>query len=104
MSKDSEILDIARQLQGLQLQQATLISRLTSLTEPDEPDTPPPPKKAAATRELAVGDKVRIRNPRILQEARGKISRIGLRITVMTPKGNTIVRAPKNLVLEEQNG
>ena len=101
MSNDRAIQDIVNQLQGLQLQQAALISRLGRLTEADEPDTPPPPKKATATREFAVGDRVRIKNPRLLQETRGKISRIGIRITVTTPKGNTIVRAPKNLVLEE---
>ena len=102
MSNDREIQDIVNQLLGLQLQQATLISRLGHLTDAaDEPDTPPPPKKATAAREFAIGDWVRVRNPRLLQETRGKISRIGIRITVTTPKGNTIVRAPKNLILEE---
>jgi dsDNA-specific endonuclease/ATPase MutS2 len=98
MSNDGEIQDIVNQLKGLQLQQAALISRLGRLSDSERQDTPPTPPQAA--REFAIGDKVRIINPRILQENRGKITRIGLRITVLTPKGNSIVRAPKNLVLE----
>jgi hypothetical protein len=107
MSDDREIQDIVNQLQGLQLQQAALLSRLGRLSEGEEQETPPTPPQAApppppqATREFAVGDRVRIRNPRVLQETRGRITRIGLRIAVTTPRGNTTVRAPKNLILEE---
>jgi hypothetical protein len=99
MSDDREIQDIINQLQGLQLQQAALLSRLERLSEGEGQETPPPPPQA--TREFAIGDRVRIRNPRVLQETRGRITRIGSRITVTTPRGNTIVRASKNLVLEE---
>jgi hypothetical protein len=106
MSNDQEIQDIITQLQGLQLQQAALISRLGRLSDIGEQEKKKsPPKKqtsATATREFAIGDKVRIKNPRVLQETRGRITRIGARITVTTPKGNTIVRAPKNLTLENE--
>jgi hypothetical protein len=107
MSDDREIQDIINQLQGLQLQQAALLSRLERLSEGEGQETPPTrpqattPPPPQATRDFAVGDRVRVRNPRVLQETRGRITRIGLRITVTTPRGNTTVRASKNLILEE---
>jgi hypothetical protein len=45
MSANREIQDIINQLQGLQLQQAALLSRLGRLSEGEEQDTPPPPPK-----------------------------------------------------------
>jgi hypothetical protein len=108
MSDDREIQDIVNQLQGLQLRQAALLSPLERLSEGEEQQETPPRRPQAAplppsqaTGEFAIGDRVRVRNPRVLQETRGRITRIGLRITVTTPRGNTIVRVPKNLVLEE---
>jgi hypothetical protein len=108
MSNEREIQHITTQLQGLNLQQAALLSRLEFLSEAGEQDTAstpqkaaPPPQKATAAREFAIGDRVQIINPRRLQETRGVISRIGARITVTTPKGKTIVRASKNLIFEK---
>ena len=95
MSRDQDVKQIITQLQKLQLEQASLISRLESISESEareEQDT---------DREFVVGDRVRIRNPGLFQAARGKIVRIGTRITVQTSSGKKIVRAPKNLVLEE---
>jgi hypothetical protein len=102
---DREVQDITKQLQGLQIQQRnTLISRLARLSESRAPLNEPPRAVSPAlrsTREFSVGDKVRIRNPRALQETRGTITRrIGVRVTVTTAKGNMIVRAAKNLILD----
>jgi hypothetical protein len=67
MSRDEDVRDIITQLQGLQLQQAALISRLgrlstsgeSSMTSADaqssETSAPPPPN---ATRVFAIGDRV----------------------------------------------
>jgi hypothetical protein len=101
---DREVQDIITQLQGLQIQQNTLISRLARLSESRARKNQPPravPLVLGSTREFSVGDKVRIRNPQALQEKRGTITRVGARVTVTTAKGNTIVRAAKNLILEK---
>ena len=89
MSIDSEVQEIIAQLQGLQAQQTALISRLGRLCKPGDQGPAAPPQRPAAAREFAIGDRVRIWNPRALQETRGRIARIGARITVTTPKGNT---------------
>ena len=101
MSIDREVQDIIAQLQGLQVQQTALISRLGSLCEPGDQGTTAPPQRPVATREFAIGDRVRIRSPRVPQETGGRISRIGARIAVTTPRGNAIARVAKNLVLLE---
>jgi predicted transcriptional regulator len=110
MSEGQSVKDIIQQLQNLQLQQANfqaqqadlqvqqadLIAQLGSNLSTSE-DT----KAPSTTREFAIGDRVRIKNPRILQPQRGRIVKIGInRITVQTNLGTKIVRAPKNLVLE----
>ena len=47
---------------------------------------------------LQVGDKVRIVNPKEGQESEGTVSKISpFRVTIITPKGISILRAPKNL-------
>ena len=47
---------------------------------------------------LQVGDKVRIVNPKEGQESVGTVSKISpFRVTIITPKGISILRAPKNL-------
>ena len=91
MSKEQEVKDIIAQLQRLQLDQATLISRLERLSE-NVPNT-----FSDATREFAVGDRVQIKNPGVLQVAKGTIVRIGARITVLTDNNKKVVRASKNL-------
>jgi hypothetical protein len=53
-------------------------------------------------REFVIGDRVRIRNPGVLQPKRGRIAKIGTtRITVQSDSGKKIIRAAKNLILEE---
>jgi transcription elongation factor len=109
MSEGQSVKDIIQQLQNLQLQQANfqaqqadlqvqqadLIAQLGNLSGSEDTKAP------STTREFAIGDRVRIKNPRILQPQRGRIVKIGInRITVQTNLGTKIVRAPKNLVLE----
>jgi hypothetical protein len=96
MRKNDDVQDIVSQLRNLQLQQATLISRLERLSESGT---------AAHTdtaREFAIGDWVKINNPGLFKATKGKIVRIGAtRITVESTGGKKIVRSPKNLTLIE---
>ena len=98
---NEDVREIVTQLEDLHLRQAALISRLARLSESDDdttnltsPDT---------TRKFVVGDRVRIRNLRLLQVNKGKIVRIGEknRITILTSRGAKLIRAPKNLILEQ---
>jgi hypothetical protein len=94
MSIDEEVKDIVAQLQRLQIRQTALITRLEEISETQN-------KNDNATQEFAIGDRVRIKNPRVLQANKGKITRIGeSRITVTTTNGTKIVRAPKNLAFD----
>jgi hypothetical protein len=101
-----EAQDVITQPQGLQMQQAALISCLEQATESEETNNPPsPPAHAASnqTREFVVGDRVHIRNPRHPQEERGTIIRIGARIAAKTPsRGNTMARVAKNLIFDNE--
>ena len=108
--KLKEIQSIVQQLQLLSLQQAELIGRLDHLTQEEKQVT----KKTATTskptavakqplpkRELVIGDRVRIDNPRYLQPSSGKVTKLTQnRVTVTAANGTTIVRAAKNLTLE----
>jgi hypothetical protein len=96
MSKDHEVKDIVSQLQKLQLKQATLIARLERVSESENRE------RIDTAREFVIGDRVRIRNPGVLQPKRGRIVNIGTtRITVQSDSGKKIIRAAKNLILEE---
>ena len=92
---DNQIEEIVRQLRKLNLRQAELLERLGIANEPQRT-----PTRTPTVRDFAIGDRVRIKNPRIFQPSVGTISKIGPnRITVTTVTGNTVVRAPKNLEL-----
>ena len=93
-----EIQDIVAQLERLNLQQAELVQRLSSLNQSEEDNYTV--QSAVAERIFAIGDRVRINNPNRLQAREGTIVKIGSsRITVETRGGSKIVRAPKNLTL-----
>jgi hypothetical protein len=102
MKNDDEIDNLIEQLKTLQLQQQTVINRIEAVRNRE--------RRAAAnnrggtnvegTVAFTIGDRVRILNPSRFQANRGTIIRIGDRITVQTATGNKIVRAPKNLVLD----
>ncbi|WP_353890134.1 mechanosensitive ion channel domain-containing protein [uncultured Marinobacter sp.] len=103
MSTSKEVQDLIAELTRLQLQQTEVIARLTRLTEAEPKQTrtvsPTRPTPTDTIRDFAIGDRVRITNPRPFQTATGSIKRIGThRITVRTASGNNIIRAPKNLV------
>ena len=106
-NRDDEIENIVKELKALQLQQNTLIARLETLSEAEVngprvtssgPTTIPP----NTVRDFAIGDKVRVLNPRPLQASQGKIVKIGTnRISLKARGGSTIIRHPKNLALIE---
>jgi hypothetical protein len=121
---DDDIEDIIQQLASLYLHQGALIARLQRLRRNEAEDTPTPETATsgaprhrnaassthgndaaeAPTRTFRVGDRVVVRNPRVLQADRGTITRVGrTRITLRARDGTTVVRAPWNLELEEEH-
>jgi hypothetical protein len=112
MSNDETVTEIITQLQNLQIQQAVLLTRLARISDNGRTSTNNNNDNAAGTdpptpnnedRELAIGDRVRIRNPGVFQQNRGTIIKIGTsRITVLTRNGTKVVRAPKNLIFENE--
>jgi hypothetical protein len=114
---EEEIKEILLKFQRLQLQQTVLVNRLEELTDDsnnrDRRTNAPPAAAARATgaqgetREFAVGDSVRIKNPRPLQQSVGVISKItttraATRIHVKTRNGSVIWRAPNNIVRQDE--
>jgi hypothetical protein len=102
MSGNSEVQDLIAELTRLQLRQTEVIGRLTRLTETQHRETrtvsPHRSTLPEPTRKFAIGDRVRITNPRPFQVTTGLVQKIGTRrITVRTASGSNIVRAPKNL-------
>ena len=101
MSNRQEIEGLIEQLKGLQLQQTAVLDRLQRLAENDIGSNVPG-DTAESTEppiEFALGDRVRIKNPRPFQQAIGIITKIGTsRITVTTKNGTEIQRAASNLV------
>ena len=102
MDRDQEIQDIVNQLGRLQIQQSNLLQRLGRLNESEDHNNNATPPPITTARVFAVGDRVRIKNPGLLQPVRGAITNMGkTRITVEARNGTKIVRAPKNLILED---
>ena len=104
----NKVLEIIQRLKALQLQQAELIVRLEEARERENKkgvdvqitvdqvtDTP---ATVIETREIAIGDRVKIRNPNPFQQDNGTVIKVGKsRITVQTKTGGKILRAAKNL-------
>jgi hypothetical protein len=100
MNNENDITEIVEQLKRLQLRQSELLQRLTHLSESEDNDNTT--GQANAPRELAVGDRVKITNPGRFQANSCRIIKIGTsHVPVQAKNGTKIVRAPKNLVLEE---
>jgi hypothetical protein len=107
--RDEDIKDIVEQLQRLQLQQDALITRLGELSGNDTGATAstratiiPTETETASAKPFAIGDRVRIRNPKRTQANRGVISAItASRVTVQAANGTKILRAPHNVVFDE---
>ena len=106
MSNDQEIEDIIAQLQELQVGQSKLLKRLEQLTRRDAVNNniaqrATVTRDIATVRDLAIGDRVRIKNPRFLQPTSGTVSKINPKcITILAANRTSIVRAPKNIILE----
>jgi hypothetical protein len=116
MNNDNdEVQHIIHQLKSLQIQQTALILRLerardreTRTGSDHEARTNVAETRASIVanvvepREFVIGDRVRIKNPNLFQTDRGTITKIGAsRITVRTRSGTKIIRAPKNLIIED---
>ena len=101
---NNEVQDLIAELRRLQIRQTDIIGLLARLTDVPRDETrtvsPHRPTPPNAIRAFAIGDRVRIVNPRPFQATTGTITKIGTnRNTVRTASGGTIVRAPKNLIL-----
>jgi hypothetical protein len=124
--RNDQVQDLITQLNRLQLQQTELFARLEKAIRNEEAQTRGVRKEDAQTREVAheieveqtrefviahgvaqtvefaIGDRVIVKNPDLFQADRGKITKIGnKRITLTTQSGSKILRAPKNLVLQQ---
>ena len=105
MTDREEINNIISEFQRLQLQQTILLNRLqqldTGATRGGTSNTTrrtTPAASPATARALAVGDRVKVRNPNLFQATSGTIEKIGSkRVTVRGTDGKPIHRAPKNL-------
>ena len=105
-----EIRNIVQQLQLLSIQQTDLLARLDILTQKGQQDKKKPAvaskpsaviEQPLTQRDLAIGDQVRIDNPRRLQPSTGKVIKITqTRVTVKAANGEKIVRAAKNVTLK----
>jgi len=95
MNSEQEVEEIVARLQGLNLEQAELLTRLARLSERSEGNDD---RKDTKTREFEIGDSVKINNPGPFQATKGTVVKIGKgRITVLARNGTKVVRAPKNL-------
>jgi len=109
----NEVQELIQQLKELQLQQADIIARLEEAREKENKtevggqvtadQTNTTPATVIETREIAIGDKVNIKNPNPFQQDNGTVIKIGKsRITVQTRTGGKILRAAKNLSLRDE--
>ena len=104
----NEVQEIIQRLKALQLQQAELIVPLEEARERENKkgvdvqitvdqvtDTP---ATVIETREIAIGDRVKIRNPNPFQQDNRTVIKVGKsRITVQTKTDGKILQAAKNL-------
>jgi hypothetical protein len=127
MRNEDDVQDLISQLNQLQLQQTELFARLEKAIGDKDAQTRRVGKEdartgevaniievaqtrefvvaheVAQTGEFAIGDRVIVKNPNPFQTDRGKITKIGKkRITLTTQSGSKILRAPKNLVLQQE--
>jgi transcription antitermination factor NusG len=102
---NDEIENLIRQLQELQLQQTELLARLERASHNQARANRNETRSARAdeVQAFTIGDTVRIKNPSRFQSNAGSITKIGTnRITVRTKSGKLILRAPKNLIKEDE--
>jgi transcription elongation factor len=107
---NDDIKDIVEQLQRLQLRQDALIARLgelsgnnTGTAAPTRTTRIPTEAETIPARTVAIGDRVRIRNPGRFQSNKGVVITITKsRITVQAVNGSKIVRAPHNIFFDDE--
>jgi transcription antitermination factor NusG len=88
---NNEIEDLIAELKLLQVRQRQVLARLEEAQQENK-----------EKRALKVGDRVIILNPNRNQENRGVIITIGAsRVTILTATQRRISRAPKNLLLDD---
>jgi hypothetical protein len=96
--------------QRLQIRQDALIARLgelsgnnTGATASTRATRIPTETETVSARTFAIGDRVRIRNPKRTQANRGVISNItASRIMAQAANGTKILRAPHNVFLDDE--
>jgi hypothetical protein len=99
MRRDEEIKELIQQIGRLQIQQSTLVTRLSRLNRQVQDES----RAQDDIRTFSIGDKVRVRNPKMDQASKGKIIRItDSRITMEARNGEKVWRAPSNFILEER--
>ena len=99
---NDEIQHLIDELKQLQLQQQQVLTRLERARARESERITQSPQ--TRTREFAVGDRVRILNPRHLQANHGVITKIGLsRITIKPhTRGVEIIWAHKNIAFDDE--
>jgi dsDNA-specific endonuclease/ATPase MutS2 len=102
---NNKIQELILQLKQLQLEQTRLQQKQTKITtrlERLSRGADNANKNEDSTRKFVIGESVRIKNPGPLQANTGTIVKIGTsRITVKTKNGEKIIRAAKNLAVEQ---
>jgi transcription antitermination factor NusG len=79
MEREREIKEITAQLRKTHINQEKLIWRLERLSEGTTAE-----EQKATNRKFAIGDQVRVRNPGLFKQTKGRIIKIGeKRITVL---------------------
>jgi hypothetical protein len=97
--RNDKIPDLIAQLSRLQVQQTELLARLQRAADNEVALLGDFGQEKKEPREFVVGDNVTIKNPNLFQANKGKITKIGRKlITVTSPTGQKILRAPKNLL------
>jgi hypothetical protein len=100
--RNDEIPDLITQLSRLQVQQTELLARLQRAADNEVASAGDFGQETREPRELAIGDNVAIKNPNPFQANKGTTTKLGRkRITVTSPSGQKILRAPKSLLIQE---
>jgi transcription antitermination factor NusG len=116
--RSDNIKDIVEQLQRLQIRQDELLAHLGDLSGDNDTvplraqaaRVPASPTRAArvppdTSRDIEVGDRVRIRNPGRFQAVRGRVIKVNTttnRATVQARDGSKVVHAPHNLIPDDE--
>ena len=99
--RNDRVQELIAQLNQLQIQQTALLVRLDSAIGNETALSGDFGQETQEPRGFAIGDNVTIKNPNPFQSNEGTITKLGKRrVTVTTPTGKKILRAPKNLTIK----